>query len=77
MRIVVKASGEKTAELIDAEIEGLTKEANVRAEAVLKANKKYLDELANALLEKETLEEKEVAAILKGTTMPAAAKLHN
>lgn len=72
-----KNYSEKTAELIDAEIEALTKEANVRAEAVLKANKKYLDDLANALLEKETLEEKEVAAILKGTSMPAAAKLHN
>ena len=72
-----KNYSEKTAELIDAEIEALTKEANTRAEAVLKANKKYLDDLAAALLEKETLEEKEVAAILKGTSMPAAAKLHN
>ena len=68
---------EKTAELIDAEIEALSKEADARAEAVLKANKKYLDTLAAALLEKETLEEKEVAAILKGTSLPAAAKLHN
>jgi cell division protease FtsH len=72
-----KNYSEKTAELIDAEIEALTKEANTRAEAVLKANRKYLDALAKALLVKETLEEKEVAAILKGTTMPAAAKLHN
>lgn len=72
-----KTYSEKTSELIDAEIESLTKEANSRAEAVLKANKKHLDELAKALLEKETLEEKEVAAILKGTTMPTAAKLHD
>ncbi len=72
-----KTYSEKTSELIDAEIESLTKEANSRAEAVLKANKKHLDELAEALLEKETLEEKEVAAILKGTTMPTAAKLHD
>jgi cell division protease FtsH len=71
-----KIYSEKTSEIIDAEIENLTKEANARAEAVLKANKKYLDELAAALLEKETLEEKEVANILKGTSMPAAAKLH-
>lgn len=71
-----KIYSEKTSEVIDAEIENLTKEANARAEAVLKANKKYLDELAAALLEKETLEEKEVANILKGTSMPAAAKLH-
>ncbi|MBR5418771.1 ATP-dependent zinc metalloprotease FtsH [Candidatus Saccharibacteria bacterium] len=72
-----KTYSEKTSEIIDSEIEALTKEANVRAEAVLKANKKYLDELAAALLEKETLEEKEVAAILKGTSLPTAAKLHD
>ncbi|MBR3378216.1 ATP-dependent zinc metalloprotease FtsH [Candidatus Saccharibacteria bacterium] len=72
-----KIYSEKTSELIDAEIEALTKEANVRAEAVLKANKKHLDALAKALLEKETLEEKEVSAILKGTSMPSAAKLHD
>ncbi len=72
-----KIYSEKTSEVIDAEIEALNKEANARAEAVLKANKKYLDALAAALLEKETLEEKEVSAILKGTTLPAAAKLHD
>ena len=72
-----KTYSEKTSEIIDAEIEALTKEANKRAEAVLQANKKYLDALANALLEKETLEEKEVATILKGSTLPTAAKLHD
>ena len=72
-----KIYSEKTAELIDSEIENLTKEAAVRAESVLKANKKQLDALAEALLEKETLEEKEVAAILKETVLPEAAKLHN
>ena len=72
-----KIYSEKTSEIIDAEIEALTKEANTRAEAVLKANKKHLDALAKALLEKETLEEKEVSAILKGTSMPSAAKLHD
>ena len=49
----------------------------MRAEAVLKANRKYLDDLAIALLEKESLEEDEVAKILEGTTLPEAAKLHN
>ncbi len=72
-----KIYSEKTAEIIDAEIEALSKEANARAEAVLKANRKYLDALATALLEKETLEEKEVAAILKGSSLPTAAKLHD
>ena len=72
----VKPYSEKTAETIDAEIKQLSDEAATRAEAVLKANKAALDKLAAALLEKETLEESEIAPLLKGTTMPAAAKLH-
>lgn len=72
-----KTYSEKTSELIDAEIEALNKEAVARAEAVLKANRKYLDELATVLLEKESLEEKEVSDILKGTTLPDVAKLHD
>ena len=71
-----KIYSEKTSELIDAEIEALSKEAAKRAEAVLKANRKNLDALATALLEHETLEEAEVAKILKGTTLPEQAKLH-
>lgn len=72
-----KIYSEKTSELIDAEIEALNKEAGQRAEIVLKANRKYLDKLAAALLEKETLEEDEVSKILEGTTLPENAKLHN
>lgn len=72
-----KAYSEKTSEQIDAEIEALNKEAGARAEAVIKANRKSLDELAAALLEKETLEEKEVQEILKDTKLPEAAKLHD
>jgi len=49
----------------------------MRAEAVLKANKKYLDALATALLEKESLEGPEVEEILKGASLPATAKLHD
>ena len=71
-----KAYSEKTSEVIDDEIEALTLEATHRAELVLKANQKYLDALAAALLEKESLEEKEVSAILKGTSLPPTAKLH-
>ena len=72
-----KSYSEKTAEIIDQEVEQLTKEATSRAEAILlKANKKYLDALAEALIEKETLEEKDVDAVLKGATMPSAVKLH-
>ncbi|MBQ3430920.1 ATP-dependent zinc metalloprotease FtsH [Candidatus Saccharibacteria bacterium] len=71
-----KPYSEKTAELIDEEIKSLTDEAAKRAEAVLKMNKKILDELASALLEKETLEEEELAPILKPALLPDLAKLH-
>jgi len=71
-----KPYSEKTAELIDAEIKTLAEEAALRAETVLKSNRKVLDELAKVLLEKETLEEKELAEILKPATLPVTAKLH-
>ena len=68
---------EKTSEQIDAEILELNREARARAEAILKANKKALDVLAAALLEKETLEADEVTELLKDTKLPAEAKLHD
>lgn len=71
-----KPYSEKTAELIDQEIKALSGEAALRAEAILKANKSVLDRLAEALLKQETLEEKELAPILKDTKLPAAVKLH-
>ena len=67
---------EKTAEMIDQEIADLGAEADKRAEIVLKANLKSLDILADALLEKETLEEDEVVKLLKDAVLPEEAKLH-
>ena len=71
-----KPYSEKTAEMIDAEVRKLSEEAAVRAEQVLKANKKVLDELADELLRHETLEEKELEPLLKDAKMPTTAKLH-
>lgn len=71
-----KPYSEKTAEIIDQEIKALTDEAAARAEAILKANTKVLDKLAQALLEHETLEEKDLEPILKDAILPAPAKLH-
>lgn len=71
-----KPYSEKTAELIDLEVKKLSDEAAVRAEAVLKANKKVLDKLATELLAHETLEEAELAPILKDAKLPEVAKLH-
>ena len=70
-----KPYSEKTAELIDKEIKELSDEAAKRAKAVLVANREALDRLAEALLEKETLEEDELPTLLKGTTLPEGAKL--
>lgn len=67
---------DETAKLIDKEVETLIKEAARRAEAVLSANKKYLEALKDALLKDETLEEEAVDVILKGAKLPKEAALH-
>ena len=66
-----------TAELIDQEVASFVNEAKERAELVLKENKNFLDDLAKALLEQETLEESEVDEILKDAVLPKEAKLHS
>lgn len=71
-----KPYSEKTAELIDEEIKKLSNEAAIRAEQVLKANKKILDNLAEELLKHETLEEAELEPILKDAKLPEVAKLY-
>lgn len=68
---------DETAKLIDQEVSAFVKEARERAEAVLKANLKFLDDLAKALLEEETLEEEAVDKILKGAVLPKEAALHS
>jgi len=71
-----KPYSEKTAELIDQEVQLLSDEAAKRAEDVLRANKPVLDRLAAALLQHETLEEKDLEPILKDAKLPVSAKLH-
>lgn len=65
-----------TAQEIDKEVEMLIKEAAKRAEAVLTKNRHVLDALKDALIEKETLEEDDAAAIMAEAVLPAEAKLH-
>ena len=72
-----KPYSEKTAELIDEEIAQFANEAAKRAEAVLKANRKVLDRVAEALLEKESLDEEDLKNIFEGSTLPDSAKLHD
>jgi len=65
-----------TAQIIDREVEVLIKEASLRAEEVLKANRKILDRLKDELIKSETLEETEAAELMKDTTLPKEVVLH-
>jgi cell division protease FtsH len=65
-----------TAKEIDKEVEALVREAAKRAYDVLIANRDSLDEMMKTLVKDETIGDKEVAALLKGTKLPAEAKLH-
>lgn len=64
---------DETAKLIDDEVEALITEAADRARMVIKANRKYLDKLKDALLEKETVEAEEVLKIFEGSSLPKEA----
>lgn len=67
---------EDTAKVIDEEVEGLIREASKRAEAVIRANRQSLKELAEALLVKETIEGDDVDKILANTHLPKDAALY-
>jgi cell division protease FtsH len=63
---------ESTAQMIDAEVQRIIRESYDEALRLLSANRKVLDALVAALLEKETLDE---AEILEVTGLPPAAEL--
>ncbi|HVW23101.1 MAG TPA: ATP-dependent zinc metalloprotease FtsH [Candidatus Saccharimonadales bacterium] len=67
---------DETAKVIDDEVESLITEAANRARAVIKANLDKLEDLKDRLLEKETVDADEVADVLKGAKLPAAAALY-
>jgi cell division protease FtsH len=71
-----KMYSDETAKVIDDEVEELITEAAKRAKDVIVANKAKLEEMKEALLEKETLEDADVLKIFKGTTMPKTASLY-
>jgi cell division protease FtsH len=66
-----KPYSEKTAELIDQEVEALLLEATARAEKIIRANLPALENIKKELLEKETLDEEEAQESLKGAKAPA------
>lgn len=67
---------EDTAKTIDEEIEKLLTEASRRSQEVIRANMDKLEALKDRLLEKETVEGKEVAELFKGAVMPKSAQLY-
>ncbi len=67
---------DETAMEIDKEVASLINEAAKRAEIVVAHNRAGLDKLAKALLAEETIEEDQVAEILKDTVLPEEAKLY-
>lgn len=71
-----KEYSDETAKMIDDEVEKLINEAATRARAVIKANRKYLDKLKDALLESETVEAEQVIKVLEGSTLPKEAALY-
>ncbi len=67
---------DETAKVIDEEVEALITEAAYRAKEVLKINTNYLEKLKDKLIEKETIDSKEVAVILEGAKMAKNARLY-
>ncbi|MBC7234305.1 MAG: ATP-dependent metallopeptidase FtsH/Yme1/Tma family protein [Chloroflexi bacterium] len=64
---------EEVATLIDREIKGLIDKAYERAMQILQAQRDKLDAIANLLVEKETIENEELLAIVKGEVKLASA----
>jgi len=65
-----KNYSEKTAELIDDEVKRLLTGLYEEAKALLAANRATLDRIADALLERETLEQADLQKILAGEALP-------
>ncbi len=62
---------EYTARQVDEEVKRLLDAAHARAREILEANRDLLDELAAALLERETLDGDEIGLLLDGKPLPA------
>ena len=65
-----KNFSEKTAELIDEEVKNIINRNYARAEDILKNNKTKLIHIAEALLEREILDSKDIKTLLDGKKLP-------
>ena len=70
-----KPYSEKTAELIDTEVQDLLKEATDRCEKIIRANLPALEKIKDELLKHETLDEDEARAALSNAKVPASVVL--
>ncbi len=61
---------EQSAASIDAEVKRIVDECYVRAQRILTEHKKQLTDVAEALLERETLSRKEFEAVMEGEPLP-------
>ena len=61
---------EKTAQLVDAEVSRVIKDAYNRARAALEENIDLLHSLAKNLLERETLTREDIGLLVKGQILP-------
>ncbi|MEN6626020.1 MAG: ATP-dependent zinc metalloprotease FtsH [Candidatus Sumerlaeia bacterium] len=65
---------EETATVIDEEVKTLIDESHKYAITVLRENKEILDRVAEALVERETLDEQEFLALVRGDELPPLEK---
>ena len=65
-----RAISEHTAETVDAEVKRILDESYVRARQALDANRELLEKIAEALLERETLDRDEVVLLATGKPLP-------
>jgi cell division protease FtsH len=61
---------ERTAEMVDGEVKRLIDEAYERARAILAEHRGLLDAMATALLDRETIDNEEIAALNEGRPLP-------
>ena len=61
---------ERTANIIDEEVQRIVHEGEVKARGLLEDNREILDRMSEVLLERETLDSIEIDALVRGTELP-------
>ncbi|HEY8088843.1 MAG TPA: cell division protein FtsH, partial [Polyangiaceae bacterium] len=66
---------EQTAQEIDQEVRGIVQRQYVRVKDLLSGGREKLERLADCLIERETLDSEEIAAVLEGRELPKRDKV--